>query len=137
MGAFPSEIAEPDMIRPCLAIDSKKFIYLRHDPDRALIFGIDFERLEELSPGMRPARCMDDSGSADVIIGPVSVTLEDALEVTQESFRPFSFTTHSKVEDYGPLRATVLPKVGLVVFSSAIMHLHIHRGLVCLDVVAL
>ena len=41
MGAFPSEIAEPDMIRPCSAIDSKKFIYLRHDPDRALIFGID------------------------------------------------------------------------------------------------
>jgi hypothetical protein len=34
MGAFPSEIAEPDMIRPCSAIDSKKFIYLRHDPDQ-------------------------------------------------------------------------------------------------------
>jgi hypothetical protein len=39
--------------RPSLA---KSFIHLRHDPDRALIFGIDFERLEELSPGMRPAR---------------------------------------------------------------------------------
>jgi hypothetical protein len=33
-----------------LAIDNKKFIHLRHDRDRALIFEIDFERLEKLSP---------------------------------------------------------------------------------------
>jgi hypothetical protein len=37
---------------------------------------------------------VDDSGSADMIVSPVTVTLEDALEVTQESFGPFSFTTH-------------------------------------------
>jgi len=55
---------------PCSAIDSKEFIHLRHDPDRALISGIDFERLEELSPGMRPARRVDDSGSADMIVSP-------------------------------------------------------------------
>ena len=66
------------MIPPmCLAIDNKKFIHLRHDPDRALIFGIDFEPLEELSPGMRPARCVDDSGSADMIIGSVAIALSD------------------------------------------------------------
>jgi hypothetical protein len=86
---------------------------------------------------MCPTRRVDDSGSADMIVSPVTVTLEDAFEVTQESFGPFSFTTHSKVEDHRSLRATVLPKVGLVVFSSAIVHLHIHRGLVCLDIVAL
>src|SRR5271167_3460559 len=60
---------------------------------------------------MRPARCVDDSGSADMIVSPVTVTLEDALEVTQESFGPFSFTTHSKVEDYRSGRPAVLPKV--------------------------
>jgi hypothetical protein len=49
---------------------------------------------------MRPARRVDDSGSADVIVGPVTVTLQDALEVTQESFGPFSLTTHSKVENH-------------------------------------
>src|SRR6266851_861845 len=60
----------------------------------------EFDRFEELAPGMRPARCVDDSGSADMIVSPVTVTLEDALEVTQESFGPFSFATHSKVEDH-------------------------------------
>ena len=65
---------------PCSTIDSKKFIYLRHDPDRALIFGIDFDRLEELSPGMRPARRVDDSGSADMIVSP-------GLKVTKSRWR--------------------------------------------------
>jgi hypothetical protein len=59
---------------------------------------------------------MDDSGSADMIVSPVTVTLEDALEVTQKSSGSFSFTTHSKVEDYRSLRAIVLPRVGLVFF---------------------
>jgi hypothetical protein len=85
---------------------------------------------------MRPARRVDDSGSADMIVSPVTVTLEDPLEITQEPFGPFSFTTHSKVEDHWSGWPAVLPKVGLVVFSPAIMHLHIHRGLVCLDIVA-
>jgi hypothetical protein len=80
---------------------------------------------------------VDDSGSADMIVGPVTVTLEDALEVTQESFGPFSFTTHSKVEDHRSGRLAVLPKVGLMVFSSAIVHLDIYRSLVCLNTVAL
>ena len=85
---------------------------------------------------MRPTRCVDDSGSADMIIRSVAIALEDPLEVTQESFGTFSFTTHAKVEDYRCFRPAVLPKVGLVVFSSAIVHLHIHRGLVCLDIIA-
>jgi hypothetical protein len=82
---------------------------------------------------MRPACCVDDSGSADMITRSVAIALEDPLEVTQESFGAFSFTTHAKVEDYRRLWPAVLPKVGLVVFSSAIVHLHIHRGLVCLE----
>jgi hypothetical protein len=53
---------------------------------------------------MRPARCMDDSSSADMIVSPVTITLEYALEVTQESFGTFSFTTHSKSKTTGPSR---------------------------------
>jgi hypothetical protein len=34
---------------------------------------------------MRPTRCVDDSGSADMIVSPVTVALEDALEVGQET----------------------------------------------------
>jgi hypothetical protein len=72
---------------------------------------------------MRPTRCVDDSGTADMIVGPVTITLEDALEVAQEPFGSFSFATHSKVEDHRSGWPAVLPKVGLVVFSSAIVHL--------------
>jgi hypothetical protein len=107
------------------------------EPDRSLIFGIEFDRFEELAPGVRPARCVDDSGSADMIVSSVIVTLQDALEVAQEPFGSFPFATHSKVEDHRSSRPAVLPKVGLVVFPSAIVHLDIHRSFVRLNIIAL
>jgi hypothetical protein len=36
-----------------LGVDSKKLIHLGHDLNRGGIFGIEFNRIEELSPGMR------------------------------------------------------------------------------------
>jgi hypothetical protein len=63
-----------------------EFIHLRDNPDRSLIFGIELDRFEELAPSVRPARRVDDSSSADMIIRPVAVTLENALEVAKEPF---------------------------------------------------
>jgi hypothetical protein len=99
-----------------------------------LIFGIEFDRIEKLSPGMRPTRRMHDLGSTNMIVGPVTITLQDPLEVAQEPFG--TFPTHPKVEDHCSTRSAVLPKVGLVIFSSAIVHLHAHRRFVGLDIIA-
>jgi hypothetical protein len=38
----------------------KNGIHLRHDVNRGLIFGIEFDRIKKLSPGMRPARGMNE-----------------------------------------------------------------------------
>jgi hypothetical protein len=71
-----------------------------------------------------------------MIVGSVTVTLKDPFEVAQEPFGSFSFSTHSKLEHHRSLRTTVLPKIALMVLSSAIVHLHCHRGLVSLDIIA-
>jgi hypothetical protein len=57
-----------------LGVNGKELIHLHHDSNRCLIFGIEFDCIEKLSPGMRPARGVDDSGSADVIVGPGKFT---------------------------------------------------------------
>jgi hypothetical protein len=38
-----------------LCVDGKKLIHLGHDPDGDLIFGTEFNRIEELWSGMRPS----------------------------------------------------------------------------------
>jgi hypothetical protein len=119
----------------CSGIDSEKFVHLRHDSDCALIFGIEFKRFEELPPRVRPAPRMHDLGSADMIVGAVAIALEDALEVAQEPLGTLSFPAKPKVKHYHSTWCAVLPKVGLVVFASAVVHLHCHRGFVCLDII--
>src|SRR5260370_38156093 len=39
-----------------LGVDSKKLIHLCHGLNRGCIFGIELDRIEELSSGVRPAR---------------------------------------------------------------------------------
>ena len=103
---------------------SEKFVHLRHDPDCALIFGIEFKRFEELATRMRDAAAVHQAiVFGDLIVGAVAIALEDALEVAQEPLGTLSFPAKPKVKHYHSTWCAVLPKVGLVVFSSAIVHL--------------
>src|SRR6202023_4116927 len=109
-----------------LGIDGKKLIHLRHDANRDLIFGIEFDCIEELSPGMRPPRGVHDTLSTDMIVGSIAVTLEDPLEVTQEPFGTFSFPAHPKIENDWANRSAVFPEGSLVIFAPTLVHLHCH-----------
>jgi hypothetical protein len=91
-----------------LGIDCKKLIHLRHDPNRGLIFGIEFYCIEELSPRMCPACPVHDFGSTNMIVSAVAVALEQTLEVTQEPFGTFSFPAHPKIEHNCGTQPTVL-----------------------------
>ena len=117
-----------------LGVDGKKLIHLRHDPKRGLICGIEFDRIEELSPGMRPACRVHDLGSAHMIVNAVTVALESTLEVTQEPFGTLPFPTHPKIEHHWATRPAVLPEVSLVIFSPTIVHLHPHGRFIGLDI---
>ena len=61
---------------------------------------------------MCPAGRVHDVGAADVIVGRVTVTLEDALEVAQETFGSLPFPAHAEVEHHHSTRPAVLPQIG-------------------------
>jgi hypothetical protein len=44
-------------LSPRLRINGEKFIHQRHDPDRRLIFGVEFNRGRKLAPCMRLILC--------------------------------------------------------------------------------
>jgi hypothetical protein len=64
---------------------AKKFIHLRHDPGRSLISGIEFDRFEELAPGVRPTRCMHDLGSTDMIVRPSQIRVLAVMTVAAQT----------------------------------------------------
>ena len=83
---------------------------------------------------MRPARRVHDLLSTDMIVSPVTITLQDPLEVTQEPFGTFSFPAHPKIEHHRSARATVLPEVSLMVFATTIVRLHTYGRFIDLNV---
>src|SRR5258708_13859156 len=72
--------------------------------------------------------------AADLIISRVSVSLENAFELSQEPLRPIASATQAEIEHHASSGATVLPEVRLVVLSPALACLHIDRGFVRLNV---
>src|SRR5215471_5002354 len=121
---------------PSLGIDTKKLVHLRHDPNRGLIFGIEFNRVKKFPPCMCPTACMHDSGSAHSVICTVAVALEYSCKISKEPFGSFPFTPKPEIEHHRPVGSTVLPEISLAVLSSAIVHLYAHRSFIRLDVVA-
>src|SRR5216683_7102186 len=83
---------------------------------------------------MGPTSSMYHSRPADLIISRVSVSLENAFELSQEPLRPIASATQAEIEHHASSRATVLPEVRLVVLSPALACLHIDRGFVRLNV---
>src|SRR5215475_14431619 len=92
---------------PSLGIDTKKLVHLRHDPNRGLIFGIEFNRVQKFPPCMCPTACMHDSGSAHSVICTVAVALEDSCKISKEPFGSFPFTPKPEIEHHRPVGSTV------------------------------
>jgi len=117
-----------------LSVNSKKLIHLRHDLNRGGIFGIEFDCIEELSSGMRPARSVNEPWATDMIVSAVTVALQEAFEVAQEPLRSFPLPAQPEVKDHRSDRMAVLPEVSLVIFSPTIVHLDSHGRFIGLDI---
>src|SRR5258708_22014169 len=85
---------------------------------------------------MRPARGATHFWSADLIVGRITVRLQKTFELSQKLFRPIPSSAQTEVEHHRSSRSTVLPQVGLMILPVALMHLHIHRSFIGLNVSA-
>src|ERR1700741_379611 len=61
---------------------------------------------------------MHDIGAARVIVGRVTVTLEDALKVAKETPGPFPLPAHAEVEHHHSTRPAIFPQTGSVVITE-------------------
>src|SRR5664280_3501221 len=83
---------------------------------------------------MSPTSGMYHSRPADLLVGGIAVSLENAFELSQEPPRSIAPTTQTEVEHHTSSGSAVLPQVGLMILSSSLAHLHIDRGFVRLNV---
>ena len=79
---------------------------------------------------------MHQIGTTHVIVGGITVSLQDPVELSQKLFWSIPSSTHTEVKDHGSSRSTVLPQVSLMMFFSTVLHLHRHGSFVGLDVTA-
>ena len=83
---------------------------------------------------MGPIRGMYHARSADLIVGRITESLQNAFELSQEPLRPIASATQAEIEHRASSGATVLPEVRLVVLPSALACLHIDWGFIRLNV---
>src|ERR1035441_3902088 len=83
---------------------------------------------------MRPATRMYHPRTADLIVGRVPVSLQNAFELSQKALRSIASTAQAEVEQHTSTRLNVLPQIRLVVLSPSLACLHIDRGFMRLNV---
>ena len=121
---------------PRLGVDGKQLIHPRHDRHRHRILGIQLRRFEKRAACMRPATSMHQLRPTHLLIGCVTVRLQNSFELVQKLFRSVTSAPQAKVEDRRSGRSTVLPQIRLMVFAAAVVHLHRHRCLIGLNISA-
>ena len=77
---------------------------------------------------------MNDLRSADLIVGRITVRLQKTFELSQKLFRSIPSSAQTEVEHHCSSRSTVLPQIGLMVLPAALVHLHLYRGFIGLNV---
>ena len=65
------------------------------------------------------------SRPADLIVGRIAVSLENAFECSQKLLRSIAPTAQTEVEHHASSGSAVLPQIGLMI-SSALACLHIN-----------
>ena len=115
-------------------VDPEQVVDPRHHARRRRIGGVELGRLEELSPRMRPTAGMHHLRPAHVIVGGIAVGLQNAFELSQEFLWPVAPSPQPEVEHHPASRPAVLPEIGLMVLAPPIVHLHIDRRFIGLNV---
>src|SRR5215469_3836214 len=85
---------------------------------------------------MRPAGSMHHTLAAHTIVRRVTVGLQDAVEGSKKLSGAIPSPPKSEIEHHSSPRTPVLPKIGLMVFASAVLHLYWHGGFIGLQVSA-
>ena len=117
-------------------VDPEQLVDPRHDARGGRIAGVELGRLEKLPSRMRPAACMHDLRPAHVIVGGIAVGLQNAFELAQEFLRPVAPPPQTEVEHYAASRSAVLPQIRLMVLPPPVVHLHVDRCFIGLNVTA-
>src|ERR1017187_5214325 len=117
-------------------VEPEQLVDPRHDARGDHVARMELGRLEKLPSRMRPASGMHDPRSADAIIGAITVGLQNAFELPQKLLWPVAPPPQTEVEHYAASRPAVLPQIRLMVLPPPIVHLHIYRRLISLNVTA-
>lgn len=83
---------------------------------------------------MRPAAHMDKLQPTHPIVGRIAVGLQNAFPIIKKLPRPGAVPAELKVKDGFTARPAVLPRVGLMIGASLIMHLHRYDGFIDLQI---
>ena len=118
----------------CLGIDREQLVDQFHRADRGGILFVEFDCIHEVPSGVAPARRVHHLRSTHAIVSCVSIRLEKSFEVSEEVERPLPFAAHLEIKDRHAARSSVLPEVRLMVAAAAVMHLHIDRSFIGLDI---
>src|SRR5271165_64181 len=115
-------------------VDGEEIVQAGHDAYRDHVLGVQLDCFDELSPRMAPTHSVNDLRSADMIVSRIAVGLQDAIELLEKLLRSVAPASQAEVERNITSRSSVLPEVGLMILATAIVHLHIYRGLISLDI---
>src|SRR6516162_6310585 len=85
---------------------------------------------------MSPARSMHHTIGAHTIVRRVTVGLQDAVEGCEKLSRAIPSAPKSEVEHHRSAWTPILPKIGLMVLASAVLHLYRHGRFIGLQVSA-
>src|ERR1035441_6668620 len=94
---------------------------------------MQLHRFDEFSSRMRPASRVHHLRPAHRIVRGVSIALQKAIELLQETFRAFTPAPHAELEHHGPMRPPVLPQIRQMVAAPPIVHLYPDRGFIGLQ----
>src|SRR5664279_850653 len=115
-------------------VDGKQIIRQLHDARCSQVLRVQLNRVDELSSRMGPAHSMDDLRAANVVVSGIAIRLQEAFELLKKLLGPFASASQAEVEDDITARGSVLPEIGLMILAAAIVHLHLNRRLVGLDI---
>jgi hypothetical protein len=112
-----------------VAANQERRIHARDHRHRFGILWIQFHRVDELAPRVRPTSHLHQLRPADIVAGRIAIGLQNAFPSPEEFTRTLTSAAQAKLEYSLPSRS-VLPQVGLMIFPALVVHLHRNRGFI-------
>ena len=121
-GVYPNQLA---LTR--IAIDQKQRVHARDHLHSLSVLRIQFHRVDELAPRVRPASHVRQLRPADILVCRIPVGLQNPFPFPEKLARTLPAPAQTEVEHRLTARLSVLPQIRLMVFTTTIVHLHRNR----------